>query len=336
MRPATSDLTAVRCRLLRSAAALAFDHACVRSGDVEVGLHSSLSSRLLEELAHGQPRCSIDGYSSALADLPAFLTSTGIPDLTIKALDPVAAAKADRVLPRCSTVTHLCCERGTPSRWPPAMKSLMLNQPGCSEGADNDAVAALQHVQLAFTAAGCTADLGVRFLIEDGGPVSADNAVLRVLTSLLTALPTFGSFESQCSADLVDPELLFWLETVRCEKLILSLWFPTGSSITWLPDVPHLTVIHDWCRQNNEEMPVFRWSALASPGLRCLGCQGLPMSDFEVEGCAGAPTHDKPWALIVHLAADFGSVEGLPPECMIEEAPDKHVWRNAAGRDMVV
>ena len=116
--------------------------------EVEVGSHASLKSHFMEELAHGQPCLSIDSPSTALAELPAFLVRTCIPKLIVKAPDPVAAAKADRVLPHCASITDLECHHGTPARFPPSMVHLTLYRPGCSEDADDHTVAALQHVQL--------------------------------------------------------------------------------------------------------------------------------------------------------------------------------------------
>ena len=108
--------------------------------------------------------------------------------------------------------------------------------------------------------------------------------------------------------------------------------FQPGTSITWLPAVQHLTVSHSWYMEDLKEVPVFAWSALATLGLRCLGCEGLPLLAAVVQGCTGVPGYDSPWALVIY--ADLSTIEGLPLESFIED--DRHVWRNAAARNMLL
>ena len=115
-----------------------------------IGAAASLSSNLLVELSQGLRGLSLSSPSHALADVPAFLSRTGICRLEISAMSSAAeAAQADRVLRQCDTITSLHCGSGVPLHfWPPNLENLTLAKPACLQGKDAAELADAQHVQL--------------------------------------------------------------------------------------------------------------------------------------------------------------------------------------------
>ena len=179
----------------------------------------------------------------------------------------------------------------------------------------------------AFTAAaGCGAELHVRIMQVDYDEPMCD--ILRELT----ALPSFSSLPVDCLPQLAREEAFqALLEQVKCTRLIMTNGY--NFSVTLLPAVHDLAMLPKFYPEIT--WPVFAWSALASPGLHCLGSATFPLKQLAVQSCNGLPGHHAtPWALIIW--ADLSVVTGLPLECFVEEARGKHVWRNAAASDLVL
>ena len=177
--------------------------------------------------------------------------------------------------------------------------------------------------------AGCPAELQVEVWVLDNEDAAS---ILGHLIRAVSAISGVCSLTLLCMPTAL--EQLSMVEQVQCDELTLSFWVPECEAITWLPPVPHLNVLFESMTDGDVDFQVFMWSALASPGLRCLGSEDHPMNDIVVKSCTGLPVHDhaSPWALAIW--ADLSTVRGLPLGCFREEARGKHVWRNAAARDL--
>ena len=187
----------------------------------------------------------------------------------------------------------------------------------------------------AFTAAaGCGAELHVKVCQA----TDEDEPVLEVL-SALTALCSISSLQVDCNTSLTRIQALCSLVgRLNVNRFTVSL--EPFHSITFLrgvhdltADLPTYSYMHG--KSHAHDGPPFPWHALAGPGMRCLGSAKFLLEKFAVESCTGVPFHATQWALVIWIR-NLRAVEGLPLECFREEAPGKHVWRNAAARDITL
>ena len=183
-------------------------------------------------------------------------------------------------------------------------------------------------------AAGCTAELHVTVHMDSDEPSVNNEDDITLAAGVLAglcALDSFRSFSLSCAADALSAHAAA-LKRLRCPWCELSLHADKATTIAELPASEHLTLT---VQTYYEQLPVScAWAALASAGMRCLGSAEQPAADVLVTGCTGLPAHDTPWALVVW--GDPSHVQGLPAHCFVQEAPGKHVWRNAAAAGLEV
>ena len=174
-------------------------------------------------------------------------------------------------------------------------------------------------------AAGCSAEVevsidGLSPFDQAGGPAA------------LAAVRALGSFHTLWMDGAVSQLFPHFagLPYVQCCTLNLH----RDAVVTQLPAAGHLTLTSEFSDERRLRPMACEWAALAGPGVRCLGDKCQLLSHLAVTGCTGLPALDAPWALAVW--ADMRVVRGLPASCFVEEAPGKHVWRNAAAAGLPV
>ena len=184
-------------------------------------------------------------------------------------------------------------------------------------------------------AAGCTAELDISLL-------GACSPGALCLAGVIASLRDVGSFHL-LRLDWPAGQVAWYLQQLsqlQCSRCVLAfpsldhLAFPCLDHVAQLPTFGHLTLVVEELLEKSVEPLTCEWAALASPGVRCLGSADQPLLDVEVRGCPGVPVQGAPWALAGW--ADMRTVWGLPVASFLEEAPGMHVWRNAAGADLVV
>ena len=253
-------------------------------------------------------------------------------------------------LRHAANLQHLKLHTGAACEWPAGLR--------CRLPASLQTVNVLIHAEgdvridlSRFTpAAGCTAALQVEVHEED---IYDKGHRLEGILRALAALPSFSSLQVKYFL----PDRLWHLsllEQVQCERLVLDLRGDT--TIEHLPAVQHWTILVDplyW-----GDMLFVEWSALMCPGVHCFGSVELAMRDLHFESYTGLPvlastgaSIDAPWALVIwadrlHVCPRsrpsdvcmqrVPRVCGVPASCFVEEVPGKHVWRNAAAKDMVL
>ena len=183
-------------------------------------------------------------------------------------------------------------------------------------------------------AAGCTPELHIKVRGLETPQVTPSCAA-----GMLAGISAAGAFHTLSlgtDMDFVSAHLAE-LSQLRCSRCILQL--DCWEDVAVLPALRHVTLsTEEWGRTFDVEAvgPMScAWDVLASPGVRCLGTPAWRVPTLDVRGCSGLPAHGRPWALAV-WTDDMSSVTGLPASCFVEEARGLHVWRNAAGADLVV
>ena len=247
-----------------------------------------------------------------------------------------------------SWLERLVLHSGTVCHWPAALASSLPgslqevqvsidteSKPCGPEAGQQAQLEDLVSVDLsAFSqAAGCAAQLHVSVDASPEEPRDEEEelALVAAILAGLSTLACFQSFTLSCTTAAL-PAHIAALNQLQCCCCRLALDGDGASHIAQLPAFEHLTVTR---RTADDNGPVsFMWAALASPGVRCLGSASRPVLDESIIGCTGLPAHDAPWALVVW--GDMSDVQGLPVHCFVEEAPGKHVWRNAAAAGLEV
>ena len=186
---------------------------------------------------------------------------------------------------------------------------------------------------LLSSAAGCTACVSVKASTEECHNFSAPHLDTYLLPGLRAIAPfdtLWLGVNEACMADVC--VALVQIAVKECTLCVQgNPEFQEHAPIVILPTCSRLNV----CFYMDEEAALtIAWAALSTtPGVRCFGSEKAPLVALLVTGFDGLMVHAEAWALVVY---GLELVTGLPNAMFVEEAPGKHVWRNAAAAGMDV